>query len=186
MKLDVSRLPTEALYGPDGAQVNLATVVTGLRAATYELGRHELVKPVKSFGFAAAHAGDPKALDWNDPYSFAWFVAGWGPDRDRYIANAMRKLRATLRARRSTLELRERGGKAFKKRVRSQEKDGSFKWGDFPWGGAVLTNVGGIIIPTAVSTYLEVEDHAVALLAGGLIGGRMLQLDKPDEYGPNS
>lgn len=186
MKLDVSRLPTEAPYGPEGAQIDLASAVVGLRASVYEMGRHRLVKPVKSFGFAAAHPGDPSALDWKDPYEFTWFVAGWGPDKDRYIANAVRKLRPTLRTKRSTLDLRMRGGKAFKKRVASQESDGSFKWGDFPWGGGVLANVGDIIIPVAVSTFLEVEDDAVAMLAGGLIGGRMLQLDKPDEYGPSS
>ena len=33
---------------------------------------------------------------------------------------------------------------------------------------------------------LLLSGAAVAMLAGGLIGGRMLQLDKPDEYGPSS
>lgn len=184
--LDVSRLPANALYGPDGNQIDLASIVTRLRPAVYEMGRRELIKPVKSFGFAMAHPLGTENVDWKNPYEFIWFVAGWGKDGERYIANAVRKLRATLRTGKATLVLREEGGKAFKKRVKSAEPDGSFKWGDFPWGGAVLTGVGGIVLPSAVSCLLEVEDHATALLGGGLVGGEMLKLNKPSEYGPDS
>lgn len=184
--LDVSSLPTQALFGPEGEQTDLAKLVKASRRAMYELGRRGLVKPVKSFGFAIARPEIPSTLNHKDPEEFIWFVCGWGPDGDRYIANAVRKLRAVLRTGKDTLTLRVEGSKAFKKRVPSMEKDGSFRWGDFPWGGGVLTTVGDYTLAGAVSCFLEVEDHAVAHMLNSSIGGMMMQLDQPKEYGPNS
>lgn len=184
--LDVTSLPREATYGPPGNQTNLAALVARSRAAIYELGRGKLVKPVRSFGFAMAQPVIPSTLNWKDPNEFIWFVFGWGPVGDRYVANAVRKLRAVLRTGQDTLTLRTSGGELFKRRVATQEVDGSFRWGDFPWGGGVLTTVGDHVFAGAVSCFLEVEDHAVAHLLTATVGGMMMQLDDPQNYGPNS
>lgn len=185
MKLDVSRLPRHADYGPTGDQVDMADVVLRSRTALTALKNRLLLKRNDSFGFAAALPGEQGNHSWKDPYHFTWFVVGWGPQGDKYIANAVRKLRPVLRTEMSTLELRVRN-KGFKKRVDSQESDGSFKWGDFPWGGGVLVPVANLVIPCAVSCFAEVEDHAIALMAGGLIGSEMLKRDTPSEFGPQS
>lgn len=192
MKLDVARLPRHALFGT----TDMADLVLRARTAVTAMSNKDLVKQTLSYGFAAAKfidgkdsVGESPRFNWNDPYEFVWFVTGWGPDQDRYIANAVRKLRATLRTGRDTIELREKelhGKKPFKKKVDSQEEDGSFKWGDFPWGGAAQVKVGGLVIPTAVSCKLEVEDHILALFHGGQIGANLLQQIHPEEYGPQS
>lgn len=187
MKLDVSRLPTEAIFktGEGDAQINLAEIPRRMRPAISELARARLIENKNSFGFAAAKPS-PASFHWDDPYEFTWFVAGWGTDRDRYIANAVRKLRAALRAGYDTLEMRILYPGTFHDTVESKEDDGSFEWGDFPWGGATFVRVGKLLIPSSVSCLLEVEDDAVAKAIGGLIGAQILQISNPDEFGPNS
>ncbi len=188
--LDISRLPQEAIIGEGDARINLASIVLNLMVPLDVMasGTRPLIKKNESLGFAIAK---PNIFmdgweDWDNPYDTIWFVAGWGPDRNRYIANAVRKLRAALREYMDTLMLRINRPDAFQDIVESVDNNGNFLWGDFPWGGATFVHVGDVVIPSAVSGLLEVEDDALAKLAGGLIGAEMLKFLMPEEFGPNS
>lgn len=180
--IDVSRFPRELLFGPPDNQVDLGSVVMGLRSTFDSWAREGLVKKHSSFGFAVA---DPSSrfMDYNNPYDFVWFVVGWGEEGDRYIANAVRKLRSALRFHRDTLDLRLSMPEGFQDTVPSVDENGEFPWGDFPWGGATFVRVGGITLPCSVSTLKEVEDDAAAKTIGGHIGATMLRVDHPSEFG---
>jgi len=186
--LDVSRLPSEAYTETGSVRVNLAHLVPLMQRPLESMEQYTLVKPHSSFGCAFAKPGPAGEMQWNwdDPYDFTYFVAGWGPDRERYIANAVRKLRATLREDMDTLLMRISNPGAFQDPVDSVDEDGNFPWGDFPWGGATFVHVGDMVIPSAVSSLLEVEDDFVAKLLGGLVGATILKQAKPNEFGPKS
>lgn len=173
--LDVSRFPTERLYGAPGKKCNLASVIWPIRTFVDDLGRGEtpLVEKNLSFGFAMADPWRDYYSAWNSPYELVWFVGGWGPERDRYIANAVRKLRASARTQYNTLELRLRASELFRGAVESQEPDGAFAWGDYPWGGAVFLPFGGVTLLGAVSGLSEDEDAAIAAAILGLVGSQM-------------
>jgi hypothetical protein len=181
--LDVSRLPQQAFVG----LTNVASVIMTLRGAVDELARVGLVRQTQSFGFAAATpSSDPlMEWEWDNPYQFTWFVAGWGPERDRFIANAVRKLRACLRTDMDTLTLRIKKPFDFQDVVDSVDEYGNFPWGDYAWGGATFVRAGHFVIPCAVSCLAEVEDDAVAKLMGGLLGNSLLRGTNPAEFGPN-
>lgn len=180
MLLDVTRLPRQALYGPEENAVDLAATAAGLREAVDSWAQTGYVKKNTSCGFAAAH---PDSFsDWDDPYKSTWFVAGWGPDADQYIANAVRKIRAVLRTRKDTLALRLTAPELFQDPVESKQADGGFPWGDFPWGGGTLVSVGNIVIPCAVSALWEVEDDAVAKAIGAFVATDMLRRDQPHMF----
>ena len=141
-----------------------------------------------SFGFAMAEPlleGDPDdaLCSWNNPKEYVWFVGGWGPERNRYVANAIRKLRPLLRHDEafSTLELRLNGETgAFRDPVESASVDpGKFLWGDFPYGGAVIRDMGVLMMVGACSGFTELEDDMVtgmilADLAGHIINANMM------------
>jgi hypothetical protein len=177
MHLDVSRLPRESLYEDT---INLASVVLSMRPSIEDWATSGLVKPNNSFGFAMAFANEN--IPWDSPEAFVSFVVGWGPEGDRYIANAVRKLRAALRERLDTLTMRLEFPEKFQDNVESQEADGSFAWGDFPWGGATFVNVGDLTLPCSVSALKEVEDDAAAKSIGGHIGAAMLKVRNPKEF----
>jgi hypothetical protein len=182
--LDVGKLPQHAHYGTDTRETDLAYEVTRMRTTIGLWEQIKLVKPNKSFslGFAAARPKlNPVRPEWDDPYDFVWFVAGWGPDGDRYIANAVRKLRPSLRTGRDTLDLRLAKSDQFEDVVESAV-DGKFPWGDFPYGGATIVRTGNIILPCAVSGFHEVEDDTAAKAIGGRIGSTMLQMDYPELF----
>jgi hypothetical protein len=196
MFLDVSRLPREALVGEGSTQINLASVLLGLRVQMEDMARCDLIKANMSFGFAAAKPV-PKSIsalhdwtsykwNWDDPYDFTWFVAGWGPESSRYIANAVRKLRAALRKHMDTLQLRMEYPDAFQDVVGSVDDDGNFVWGDYPYGGAVFVPGGDMVYPCSCSALLEVQDHAMSMTAGGLVISELLQVTRPEQFGPNS
>lgn len=181
--LDVSRLPREAMYGEGPNRVDLASVVHELQNTFQLWVSTEMIKPYTSFGFAAAHPFYHHSnFGWDDPYGFTWFVVGWGDEGNRYIANAVRKLRPALRTKRDTLDLRLNDPHLFQDKVESAEADGTFAWGDFAWGGATFVRVGNLIIPCALSCLREVEDDAGAKTTGGHIGARMLKVDQPDVF----
>ena len=150
MLLDVSRLPRRGLWAPDetSTAVDLATVVREMRTTIDQWADDGLIKPHASFGFAAAHNDSLAAgrEDWDDPYRFTWFVVGWGTDGDRYVANAVHKLRALLRTGFDTLLLRQGEPGLFDTKVESMEADGTFLWGDFSWGGATVVQIGNLVI----------------------------------------
>jgi hypothetical protein len=182
--LDVGKLPQHAHYGTDTRETDLAYEVTRMRTTIGLWEQVKLVKPNKSFslGFAAARPKlNPVRPEWDDPYDFVWFVAGWGDDRERYIANAVRKLRASLRTGEDTLALRLGESDQFEDVVDSAV-GGKFPWGDFPYGGSTFVRVGNVLLPCAVDGFREVENDFVAKTIGGRIGSTMLQMDYPELF----
>lgn len=181
MMLDVSSLPIKAFYGPEGGKVDLAPIVLAFRSTIKLWARSSLVITNASFGFAMANPFLDLRL-WDDPYQFTWFTAGWGPKRDIYVANAVRKLRPALRHGLDTLDMCITCPEAFINTVDEQEADGSFEWGDFPHGGATFVRVGDLILPSSVSCLKAVEDDPAAKTIGGHIGAAMLKLRDPDMF----
>jgi hypothetical protein len=184
--LDVRELPRTALYGPEGGEVDLASDVRGMRYTVQGWVRREVVRRTGSFGFAAAYPGSDPLISaaqgvWNNPYRFVWFVVGWGPDGDHYIANAVRMLRPTLRTGRDTLALRLSSPDQFWNTV-APEVEGMHPWGDLPQGGATVVRVGNTIIPCAVSGFREVENDFVSRSIGAYIGATMLKVDYPETF----
>jgi hypothetical protein len=93
-------------------------------------------------------------------------VGGWGPEADRYIANAVRKLRLT-RFGMDTLSLT---GVDTEEVVESVDDEGRFPWGDFPYGGAVRLTMGTVRPWVAASAFKQDEDVIAASLVGSVIG----------------
>jgi hypothetical protein len=170
--LDVAALPhTYDLHGVD------LTAMVGdfIRPAATNWAERGLIRQHHSFGYAVAWA-DPRHHDWNHPQTYIWFVGGWGHESERYIANAVRKLRAALRTGKDTLYMRVIDeGADFEHVVESVEPDGTFVWGDYPYGGAAFSEVINHIIPVAVSCLKEEEDDWMAKLIGGYIGAHLLR-----------
>jgi hypothetical protein len=180
--LNLNWLHRAAMYGTD----DLAALVMEMGTTITDWARLGIITPSDSFGFAAAHPRSELVIPasdgrWNNPYKFVWFVVGWGPDGDRYIANAVRKLRPLLRTSKDTLELRLDTSLNFRNVVQSVV-DGKFPWGDFPHGGGTLVRTGSIIIPCAADGFPEVENDFVAKTMGGRIGATMLQTDCPELF----
>lgn len=179
--LDITWLPQTQRVGSESSTVNLAAMVHLLRPTIEEFARLHVIKRSLSFGFAMAPPG--RAWQhwhtWNDPYQLTWFGTGWGHDRDRYVANAIRKMRAAQRVQADSLTIRDSPEGTpfgrFSDPVQSVEEDGSFAWGDFPHGGAVFVNFGDYQLLGAVSALAPEEDHAVAAMILNVIG---LQLRK--------
>ena len=184
MRLDVSILHRKALYSIGNNSCWLENIVSSAKESIRQLASATLIKANNSFGFALGDAvQETNQKNWDNPYEFVWFVTGWGPDANRYIANAVRKLRPALRTGNDTLWLRQNAPHLFQDIVESKQGDANpFEWGDFPWGGATFVEVGDLILPCAVSALKEVEDDAVAKLLGGLIGATILKMNHPDEF----
>lgn len=196
--LDVSAMPFERVYTcDDGSEIDLGEFVDLHYDVVQALTSNGLVRANDSFGFAMAAPMWGEDLEnrlaggdfWDYPQDFVWFVHGWGPDRDRYIANAIRKMRALLRPHRiaegwgpltsdSTLEMRFDLPGAFRDKVDQQNPDGTFPWGDFPWGGAVRVDMGMLMLTGAVSCLSEIEDDMVARLILGGVGQRIVNGNK--------
>ena len=107
---------------------------------------------------------------WNDPYELIHMAWGYGPDGAMCIANGARKTRASSRLMRNSLEINANDHGSFIDKVVAAEEDGRFKWGDFPWGGAVwipLTNGKGFWI--AVSAFKQDQDQTAGYMIGGAI-----------------
>lgn len=183
--LDVSTMPFEQTYVcKDGNKVALHNELLKHHGAIDAMAANDLLKTNGSYGFAMleplTEPADSWADDlWDHPEQYVWFVGGWGPQRERYIANAVRKLRPALRvalsstyeAPLSTLDMRIEGDTEwFEDCVDSQDPNGNFEWGDFPWGGATALTYGEeFALIGAVSGFTEIEDDTVAkLILGGI------------------
>ena len=181
--LDVSSMPFDQVYTcQDGSEINLGEFLDSHYDAIQALAAAGLIKANESFGFAMLRptlVEDYIATNsWDKPEEFVWFVGGWGPDRDRYIANAIRKLRPLFRLTLSalegdqlftTLDIRFWRPSYFEDVVEQMNDDGTFPWGDFPWGGAVSESFGEMWLIGAVSCLTEIEDDFIAkLILGGL------------------
>jgi hypothetical protein len=182
MILDMSRIPTEQVY----CGFDLAEVVHGARPAIDTMTRSGLIKPHASFGFVLTDpnfSAEELQANWDNPYGLGWLAVHWGPEGQRYAANALRKLRAAARNLANTLELREAAdadttkvGDYFRDIVDSQEPDGSYKNGDFPWGGGVLLKRPVGTLGGAVSCLRQREDHHVASLLVDTVDRAMTEI----------
>ncbi len=178
--LNVTDLPFKRICTcTDGTVINMEKFIEDLRPAVDALAVAGLIKASESFGFAMAAPRLEVQPDfryaWDNPLEFIWFVGGWGPERDRYIANAVRKLRPMFRQGEiSTLEMRFFAPEGFVDKVDSVDEDGNFPWGDFPWGGAVSCVLGSLLLEGATSCLKETEDDPVSHLILGLVGSKII------------
>lgn len=183
--LDVTTLPRHQTYVcEDGSEIDLKELLDSHYDAIGALAVARLIKANESFGFAMAkpiHEDDDFAPNfWDMPEEYVWFVGGWGPKRDTYIANAVRKMRPLLRSASepelilSTLDLRFCLPGFFQDVVEPRNSDGTFPWGDFPWGGAVTVSFESWILLGAVSCLSEIQDDSIARLILGAISERMI------------
>jgi len=176
--LDVSSLPRQLVWSPDTtAQVNLGGTVHSLRNTIDEMMRAGVIDTRESFGFALATPDIDLTEVWDDPTKLIGLVVGWGPDADRYIANACRKIRPAAREGMDSEFLRMARKEQFCDVVESVEDDGSFAWGDFPYDGAAYTGVQGRVLLGAVSAFPKEQDPIVARLITGFIGHAMFKSD---------
>lgn len=177
--LHVDTLPNLQTYQfHNGELLKLHDFLRQLKPAIEALMQTGHIKSTKSFGFAMTPLQwQGYALDfgWNTPRQLVWFVYGWGPERNRYIANAVRKLRPLVREDAdSTLEMRYRKPDLFRDVVPSTDGAGNFPWGDFGYGGAVKAKVGPLILRGGISCFAQIEDDAAARLLLGLLGNKIL------------
>lgn len=185
-QLDVSTLPFARQYHcKDGSVIDLADALDRARPACDTLLGVKLVEGNESgsFGFVMAPpvlvgAEHTVRTAWDDPSKTVWFAGGWGGKRDRYICNAIGKLRALLReGGDSTANLRENqlmGQECFRDIIAWDRPDNDLPLGDFPWSGGVRLRLGRLILAGAVSGWHEIDDHAIACLLLGLIGKQIL------------
>ena len=112
----------------------------------------------------------------NDPEGLIDFSFREGAERDRYAANALRKMRAVARTGVSTLELRELNNdplRAFEAIV-GVEDDSRLLWGEFPYGGAVVVECkDGRCVIVGVSGFTQRQDHWVATTAAEFCAMRL-------------
>lgn len=168
---EISAFPTTYLHDGPNHSVDIADLVDEIKTVVEFLASQGIVKETESFGFAVAFdgfVGDP--IDPDDPSEYVGFVGGWGPDKDRYIANAVRKLRVTLEIEDDSMNITHTGGNDDYNGVKSAEDDGSFLWGNFPWGGSTYTAFGKYEILVSVSALKQDEDDLVAGYIGKRIG----------------
>jgi hypothetical protein len=163
--LDVSSLPGGKVYTDNrGKEVDFGDIFDDqLRPVIKHMMTIGLIKETESFGFAMAEPDTPYiSRKWNDPHELVWMTAGWGPKKDLYVANAVRKLRLAARVGGDSIGVHARD---IDTPVKSQEPDGTFAWGDFPHGGAVLDSnpfISGVVLLGAVSALTAQEDDAIA------------------------
>lgn len=178
--LMVCDLPRELVHTfDDGSTFNFAEFSRMIVPAITALAAARAISQ-SDFGFAF---GTPQKVEdfdldehWDDPMKYVWCVDGWGLKSNKYIANAVRKMRPLLRLNAvSTQEVCEGYPEAFVDVVDSIQDDGTFAWGDFPKGGAVRTIMGGMIFVCGVSGFSPDEDHAVALLLANALGVRFVK-----------
>lgn len=181
--LDVSQLPFEQTYAcADGTAIDMLSFLIEMMPILDAMGAAGVITENDSFGFAMAepildwcYPGRLLENIWDDPYTYTWFVGGWGDERDHYIANAVRKLRPLLREGEiSTLEMRfgpQHG--YFMDTVESRGWSGNYPWGDFPRGGAVSVQHGPLTMFAACSGFSEIEDDITTRLILGEFAKRI-------------
>ncbi len=182
--LDVSTLPGGQVYAAQtDHEVDFGdTFDDQLRPVIKHMMTLNLIKKTQSFGFAMVHPDYVNRVrNWDDPSVLIWMTAGWGPDKDRYVANAARKLRLAARTGHDSIGVRERD---IDRPVDSQEPDGTYAWGDFPYGGAVWYANPGIasnVLLGAVSALTQQEDDMIASMILQVFG---LEIYKANTVAP--
>lgn len=186
--LDVGHLPTSARWGR--STFDLASLIYDAQPFIMGMQAAGLLRETDSFGFAMAnpammHFADPSDV-WDNPRNLVWFVAGWGPAREMLIANAVRKLRAAVREMTCTLNLvgtKVEDGfvldqSKFEDIVQAQEPDGSFAWGDFPYGGAVLMTIDERPYFGAASALNQIHDDGIAGFLTSLVARKVAEIEE--------
>lgn len=195
--LDVRQLPFEATYTcDDGKTIDMVEFLDRFRGIVEVAAEESFIDDTESFGiavtkpmtieefYADAHM-DGLCYDWGHPEKFVWFAGGWGPDRDRYVVNVAGKITPMLRRRaKSTLDLRFEvlagDGNIWRNVIKpTLQPDGSYSIGDFPWAGAVVVSMGGMIVVCGVSCLHELDDHSTAQFFGSLLLGDILRHNNP-------
>lgn len=171
--LDVSNLPGGRVYTmKPGYDVDFGAIFDDqLRPVIEHMMTVGLITKTESFGFAMAEPDRGyRNQTWDDPSQLVWMTAGWGPEKDRYVANAARKLRVASRLKIDSIEVRELD---IKTPVESQEPDGTYAWGDFPYGGAVWVKnafVSNVLFLSSVSALTQQEDDVIASMIPQVFG----------------
>ena len=172
--------PTRYMYG--GA--NFANRVHPfLQGAIPHWQSSGLLQRGDSFGLAIAnrkYASNFRAV-WNNPEELVGCVLGWGPERSRYIANAMRMMRAAARLGQNTLEIVESSRSSlFRDVVESQPNDKTslYPWGDYPRGGAAFSDDEDTAWLVSVDGLAQAENNMVAISVGNFLRVEAQKVDK--------
>ena len=157
------------------AEIDLADSVLDLRTTLDGLVAAGIItfpesNTSRSVGIAMAVPNWGAAILDDDPDSLVRFVVGWGDVSDRVIANAVRKMRPAARTGLDSLQMVRKYPGRFEDVVEAQEADGSFLWGDFPYGGASIVTVGRHDVLFSVSGYTQESDDFVSKLLGARNG----------------
>jgi hypothetical protein len=177
--LDMTSLPTLLIWNPGTeAGVDLAEVALEMRPTIERMMFDGIIEERESFGFALARPMPRYSDHWDHPSVLVALVVHWGPEGPRYAANACRKLRAAAREGMDTESIRLHYPLKFRDVVESQNADGSFPWGDFPYDGAAYVEVQGCRLLGAVSAYPKEQDPMVARFMTNRIGLIMFESDK--------
>lgn len=178
MILDISSLRTSFVWNRGTAhEVDLHAVFYALEDLIRSMMSQGIIANRASFGFAMADPRVNYREVWNDPAALTGFIAYWGPEGQRYAANAVRKMRPGAREDKDTQKMRLDHPELFRDPVESAEADGTFNWGDFPYDGAVHLHTLGYHLLGAVSALPKEEDPIPAQLILGLIGLEMHRSD---------
>lgn len=183
-KLDIDEFNLVGWHSTKQGPIDLAEVALRLWWAIENWSATGLITENTSFGCAITQVNlSDRQIRWNDPSTYILCVVSWGDDGDRYVLNAVRKLRATMRTGRDTLDLRMNEPGRFQDVVGSQEPNGDCLWGDYPWGGAVFDTFAGNRFGVGVSAYNQVQDEFVARTIHALIGTMITQREHPELLG---
>lgn len=176
--LDIATLPRRLTWnGGTKAAIDLGSTALGMqRVIELMMADGQLTKK-DSFGFALANPAAVLSEVWDDPGQLIAMVMYWGPEGPRYAANACRKLRPSARSGQDSETLRREHPELFREPIESVEADGTFMWGDFPYGGATYLTVEGHLLLGAVSALPQEEDPVASRLILGIVGLAMHRSD---------
>ena len=175
--LDMSLFPRIAMIG----SIELSAEIERIARPAYEaMSAARAVQKHTSFGYAVTYP-NASAKDFNNPEKFLLLVGGWGPQWERYAANAVRKIRPVLRSRVDSLwltvnKLSGAMPDAFDDEVASANADGTFSWGDFPYGGAYTVDlIDETEVIVAVSCLAQEEDDTASRFVGGIVNQTLVR-----------
>lgn len=180
LKLDIEAFPKQYDYWCERTKsnLNLPSSVYNLQSTIELMMQQGILARRDSFGFAMADFTLDYEEHWDSPETLIAFVAFWGPKGRRCAANAIRKIRPAAREGMDTQFMRLSYPELFCDQVESEEEDGTFTWGDFPYDGAVHLNVMGRKLLGACSTFPKEQDPIATCLALGVVGLDMHNADQ--------
>lgn len=177
--LHITAIPRRFTWnGGTPAAIDLGATVLGMQRVIELMMADGQLTQKDSFGFAMANPTVVLGDVWDDPSKLIAMVMYWGPDGLKYAANACRKIRPSARTGQDSETLRREHPELFRDNVESVEADGTFAWGDFPYGGATYLTVEGHLLLGAVSALPQVEDPIASRLLTGMAGLAMHRSDK--------